>query len=268
MKNTLLLQTEHILVIILLKKLLDNNVLFVIRIKNNITKQTKKNTDKDYVLQKCTFVYDSCIINKIIYNKKNNKNVLIKNKNIYNFITNLDRSKYNDKDIINIYKKRWDIEVFFKLLKNNFKLENVKDSKADNLYKLIYVELIITLISKIIKIYYFNNKKDKFNKINESNILKGIFRDLMKDIIKGKLTKSILDNFINSYIIKDRNKDNRNFERVSLKPFSKWYIKKYHTTYKYNKLIEADITKNNTELNKNLKYKFQTKEFIYDVNET
>lgn len=86
----------------------------------------------------------------------------------------------------------------------------------------------------------------------------------MNDIIKGKLTKSILDNFINSYIITTTNKDNRKFERVSLKPFTKWYVKKYHNHYKYNKLIEADLTKNDTILNKNLKYKLQTKEITYD----
>ena len=33
-------------------------------------------------------------------------------------ITNLDKNQYSDDEIVNIYRSRWDIEVFFKLIKN------------------------------------------------------------------------------------------------------------------------------------------------------
>ena len=45
------------------------------------------------------------------------------------------------------------------------------------------------------------------------------------------------------------------FIRKSLLPFSKWYVKMYHSIYEYNKIIEAEENNKVNELNKNLKVK-------------
>ena len=139
-------------------------------------------------------------------------------------------------------KKRWDIEVFFKLLKSNFKFRDIRETKEININKLIFIELIIILITKILKIYHFSKIKSiksiNINKIkiNESNLLKGyilvyfvckyMFRDL--HIILSKLTKDIIDNFTRTYILQIKNGDNRSFERVSLRTFSKWLHTRKH----------------------------------------
>jgi len=55
-----------------------------------------------------------------------------------------------------------------------------------------------------------------------------MFRDLLKDIILSKLTKDIIDNFTRTYILQIKNGDNRSFERVSLRTFSKWLYTRKH----------------------------------------
>ena len=44
----------------------------------------------------------------------------------YTLITNLNKDNYNDDKVKDIYHKRWDVEVFFQILKSNFKFENQK----------------------------------------------------------------------------------------------------------------------------------------------
>ena len=49
----------------------------------------------------------------------------IRHLNEYNIITNLDKELYNDEKIKSLYESRWDIEVYFKFVKNNFKFQNL-----------------------------------------------------------------------------------------------------------------------------------------------
>ena len=131
-------------------------------------------------------------------------------------------------------KKGGILKFFFKLLKSNFKFRDIRETKEININKLIFIELIIILITKILKIYHFSKIKSiksiNINKIkiNESNLLKGMFRDLIKDIIQSKLTTDIIDHFTRTYILQIKNGDNRSFERVSLRTFSKWLHTRKH----------------------------------------
>ncbi len=64
----------------------------------------------------------------------------------YYIVTNLkNRKLFNNNKIIELYKLRWEIEIFFKLLKNNFKFEQLK-SKDDKLYIIISIIIYITKI--------------------------------------------------------------------------------------------------------------------------
>ena len=48
---------------------------------------------------------------------------------------------------------RWDIEVFFKYIKNNFKFQHLNEKdQHDNYSKLYLAELIITHLAKIIQL--------------------------------------------------------------------------------------------------------------------
>lgn len=95
----------------------------------------------------------------------------------YTLITNLPIDSYNDEKIKELYRQRWDVEVFFKLLKYNFKFELLKEhnqeESTDQYKKLYMVNLIVIYLGKIIeKAYYYNNvmkkdyvKEEKISKI-------------------------------------------------------------------------------------------------------
>lgn len=94
--------------------LISNNIKFVIRIKNNF---------KNKNINNCRYINKEFIINKKVYNRKTKKTNTIKCTNKYSLIMNLDKNEYTDKKILDIYNKRWDIEVYFKYIKNNLKFK-------------------------------------------------------------------------------------------------------------------------------------------------
>ena len=110
---------------------------FVIRIKNNCvcikdkTKIIDKITDNNVRFINYTNKIES------IKKDKNNKDVKIEETIICNLVTNLNKEKYNDDLIKDIYLMRWDVEVFFKLLKSNFKFANLREHNKNTveLYK-------------------------------------------------------------------------------------------------------------------------------------
>ena len=247
------------------KFLIDNNIKFVIRIRNNA--KNIKNLN-------CRHIEKSFSIEKKVFNKKKNKYETLICNNKYSIITNIKEDIYDENKIFNIYEERWNIEVFFKYLKTNFKLRNLKEKKKEDNDKLLTCQMIIIYISQLLKKYFIRKNKAKLKtsinkknntittckiKINESLLINGIFENLLIDIITGKLDMKLIEKFIDSYCKIIKNEKNRQFERISLQPFTKWYIKKYLTEYKYCKILEALSNDNFEDLNKNLKTKATTK---------
>ena len=246
-----------------------HNFNYVIRIKNNCTliknKDLIKNKiDKHNNIRIITYK-DS--INLIKKNKEGN-NVNLNQIIECNIITNLDKSKYNDEEIKKIYLSRWDIEVFFKFLKSNFKfsklIEHNKKNTINEYNKLYYSILIIiyitTMIDKINDKYNKiiskkENKKKKNNynvKTNKSLLVNGI-QLILKQIVKGVLNKNDLLNISKSFLLKVNIIKDISNQRISKTPHTKWYIQSYAEHYRYLKIIEAIEKKDMTVLNKNLK---------------
>ena len=158
-----------------------------------------------------------------------------------------------------MYKSRWEIEIFFKLLKNNFKFEYIGNSKNEYIY--VINQIIIYLLQIITKIIKNNNKqkikkynKDKKNNfsINNTQLLNAIFNNFLENIINGKLDKTFITNLnLITNIIK--NKKERSFIRNSKKPFTKWYVKSYSISSSIKKIINAFTTSTIDKLSKNLK---------------
>ena len=247
------------------KFLIDNDIKFVIRIRNNAKKIKNLN---------CRYLEKSFSLEKQVFNKKKNKYETLICNNKYTIITNIKEETYTENKIFKIYEDRWNIEVFFKYLKKNFKLINLKEKKKEDNNKTIICQSIIIYISQLLKKYFIENNKvnlktsiNKKNntkttckiKINESLLIEGIFENLLLEIIKGQLNKQLIEKFINCYCKIIKNENNRHFERISLQPFTKWYIKKYLNDYKYCKILEALSNNNFEDLNKNLKTKATTK---------
>ena len=247
--------------------LIRNNIKFIIRIRNNAKPNQKIN-------EKCRFLKKVFPVEKQVYNNKNKRKEFIICNNEYSLITNLTSDEYNDESIYNMYNERWEIEVFFKYIKSNYKLQNLKEKRKIDNDKLLTCHMIIIYIAKLFKKYFLNknkatmpttiNKKNNVNstckiKINETLLAKGIFEKLLMNIICGNLTEIIVENFTDIYLKSLKNEINRSFDRVSLIPFTKWYVKKYLSLYKYKKIYEALSSGNIEDLNKNLKSKATTK---------
>ena len=247
-----------------------NNIKYVIRLKEN--SHIKNNNSKGNInyelinkLEKESRVIENKITIKKTVTTKNHTKEKIMVKQKYKLITNLlDDKVYTDLRIIDIYKSRWKIETFFKLLKTNFKFENMKEKKEFQYKKLILCELIVFYLIEIITHVFIEEHGEKLKcsakvpkkytkKINTSNSINGIYSTILKDIIYGELSYDKLMLFAKTHIVFVQNKTNRSFSHTSKTPFTKWYVKGYTDVYKYTKIITA--IKNNTlnELHSNLK---------------
>ena len=198
------------------------------------------------------------------------KNAVLKMKYEYTLITNLPIDSYNDEKIKELYRQRWDVEVFFKLLKYNFKFELLKEhnkeESTDQYKKLYMVNLIVIYLGKIIeKAYYHNNvmKKDYVKeekkklvkyvyKPNKSNIIKGVYK-IIESIIKGSLKKEELKKTCDSYVSYSYVKLGQHKERKAKTPFLKWYVKGHSNRSLLCKFIEAHFNNDLSKLNKNHK---------------
>ena len=261
-----------------MKYLNENNMNFVIRIKDNadILKEydqlNKNNVNYDniiYLQNHCRVVKSEHFVNKTVTDN-NDKSVKITEKSSYVIITNLTNIvNFSDEKILDIYRSRWKVEIFFKYVKYNFKLEKLLEKNTTAYDKLYYCELIITYISNLIQHYFVNKKNKKEEIINKKNgtcvkctvkvcdalLISGIFDKLLHKIIHGKLSRYTLLKFWKSYIKQIKNEVNRSFPRVSKTPFTKWYVKSRILISQYAKILEAIDTNTIDSLSKNLKRK-------------
>jgi hypothetical protein len=254
--------------------LIDNQIKFIIRVKgtgNNLI-NAEKGKDINIIKKIRPFVKlaNTKSTTKIIHTKKGKKNthktyeLLCKNDCI--ILTNL--IDYSDEQLLNTYKSRWDIEVFFKYIKNNFKVQHTKAKKIIDLKKTYICELILTYLLKIISYYYLKThpinstiKKQNGNKvkctikINNSLLITNILKHILPKLLNGTLNLDDVYWFNKACIQINKNELNRSFPRVSKIPFSKWYIKEYSNVAQWLKILTAFIENNIDSLNDNLKIK-------------
>ncbi len=254
-------------------------IYYVIRIKNNslllknesinVNNKNKKlmeDLKNNSRIIKCQSKSQKELVNK------RNKKIRIETKSEYNLLTNLKNTKeYSDDKIKEIYRSRWNIELFFKLLKSKFKFSYLTEKTELQYKKTIILDLIMIYLSRILKRYVLNNTKKvpqiikrkthkhidvKIN-INESNLINGIYTELLDHIVVGSLYKKLLTKFLDMYIEIIKNEPNRHFPRICKCPFKKWYIKLYHEMYKYWKILKKIAEGSQESLHKNLKLKLK-----------
>lgn len=117
---------------------------YIIRIKDNCKiinpeyKPSKNDKNKDYV----NSLKNNKNVKIIKYEINSTREIVSKNKKLkkikikthFNLLTNLGEEK-TDQEITDLYKSRWDIEVFFKILKSNFKFSYLNEKDVTNYKK-------------------------------------------------------------------------------------------------------------------------------------
>ena len=248
----------------LLKTMDDEKLKFVVRYRNNTT--LNHDNINDFLKELPNSKHLRIITFKTPISKLSEYedfNYVIEHDNEYIIVTNLDNKQYNDKSIEEIYSSRWNIEVFFKLIKSNFKFQHIDSKNINDSYQKMYLieMLLVTMISIIEKTYLLqkytlSDIETKNIKVNKSTLLDAMFL-VMFDITHSKLTFAKVNCLFKTSIIIMINSKNRHFYRHSLKPYTKWYAKHYSEKSKYLRIVKiivtGDIKLLNEDKNKNLK---------------
>lgn len=135
-------------------------------------------------------------------------------------LTNLSKEEFNTSEINEIYNLRWKIELNYKHLKNNIKIECISSGKDILIKQDIYSQV---LVANILQAYINDGDKEVSNlkyknemKIN-NNMAIGIFKNTLIYILleeNQKKRNEMMDKFqeaINNYIVPV--KPNRKYER-------------------------------------------------------
>ena len=154
----------------LIDYMLTNGIHFIIRVKghgdnvDNMIDLNKNTVKHDYILNirdKCRLIRcDKSYTQMVLVNNKKGKckTVTINRVSDYIILTDLPEKDYSDDRINELYHSRWDIEVFYKLIKTNFNFSNLHEDNTDTMKKMYVSELIIVYLLKFIEKYYWSKK--------------------------------------------------------------------------------------------------------------
>ena len=252
-----------------------NKIKYIIRFRNNCKNFNKiKKSDYRIITNviKYTDKIDNVYTDNYLIDNKKFQNVSFEYRDEYKILTNLDNS-YTDDNILELYHKRWSVEIFFKIIKNNYKFEDLRitnNNANEILYKkhnikILIVYLINSIISKghslinnikdegTIKKRTFKNKKKKNN--NMKNKKKTLKCKNKKEIIINVSIKdnpNILINMKNKNKKKESNNENNKNELVD-------------KNNKNEQLIKNNEKKCNIKVNKSLSIKGTFKLLYYII---
>ena len=203
---------------------------------------------------------------KVEVGKRNKKCIkTIKKKNECTYVTNLP-NEYDDQFVHDSYKSRWVIEVFFKLVKNNFKFSSfIKDNTAQiekgYVCQLIIAQ-IICIIVKAVELEIKNDdrviKKRNGKKasctisLNKTHLITRLYDKFIYKFFTG-FTKDEFNEFIKGSIKIIKNETGRAFPIISKTPFKKWYLKGQSICSQLKRICNAIIERTVHKLNKNLR---------------
>lgn len=101
----------------------------------------------------------------------------IENKERITFITNLKSTP--TKQITELYKSRWDIEIFFKFIKQHLTFSHLINRSENGIKVILY----ITMIAAILILAYKKTKQLKGFKIVKQEFAQELEREIVKDLI-------------------------------------------------------------------------------------
>lgn len=255
--------------------LIQNNIKFIIRCKGDCKNLKLNKITKDKELIKLIkdnvriIEYKDTIEKTINIAKKSKTktqtiqySVDIKNDCV--LITNLSRH-FNNTKILNLYKLRWKIETYFKLVKNNFNFQHLTHMQELEIKKQFLCINTICSMVKVLNFYLTKNKKDSSKdlleefiiKCNESKLIRFFEKSFLNDLITNNKTYSYktFNKNIKPYVDIRKYKKDQSNPRQCKTPFMKWYIKAYSNQSELVKILEAIDSGVLDNLNNNLKTK-------------
>lgn len=138
------------------------------------------------------------------------------------FITNVDAAVLSLKEVILLYKLRWQVELMFKNWKSIFKIDEIQSMKYERFTCLLHAKLILIVINLQIiwnlKRYYHQKEEKTLSMVKCFNTLVKDFKKII-GILKKKKTKSenmlqeILRKFATNHW-KEKRKERLNYEDI------------------------------------------------------
>lgn len=151
-----------------------------------------------------------------------------KNDSIYYVITNL--TNHTEKEIKEIYKKRWCVEVHFRFTKDKLKFRNMNSKNFDiikqNLYTTQFIFILESYFEHFIKINLAINGNKK---INKTSLLSSIHKYLLHLILIKKRSKKNTNKIISIFIIVTKNL----ITKITNNEYKERIIKRPTTSNKY-----------------------------------
>jgi hypothetical protein len=141
-------------------------------------------------------------------------------------VTNLlDKEHYRRKDVLGLYKKRWDVELLFNNLKNTLSIESIRSKSINNVLQDIYSNLIAASITALLEFlgsskYGMDRERARCSFKNTLNVLRRHFLTLVGSI---RLTRKSIDSILDEIIIVIwRKQPGRSYPRYSRQPRKLW----------------------------------------------
>lgn len=137
------------------------------------------------------------------------------------FITNINSKQCTSKEIRELYKLRWRIEIIFKSWKSCFSLEKLIHRQCKNIIRvncIIYLMLLYIYLFHVIWWNHYETKIEKDHSQKQLSILKmaNFFRQHFTEIIYNKSDKKIID-LIKTNCVYDKRKDRENAKQLQFK---------------------------------------------------
>jgi Transposase DDE domain len=152
----------------------------------------------------------------------------IENKSYYLITNLLDIVEFSVDILKQIYVKRWDIETYFRQIKDTTKFDEVYEQKEEKVKKGQKCVLIVSQIISYIECLFDNKYSETGKKINRTLLTKKIYDKLLINIIQNKdISEQLINDFYVNYIKYIPIVKNRHVVRICKRPNKRTYKKNH-----------------------------------------
>ena len=197
----------------LFERMDNSNLLYICRLRDN----SSYISGKDDVI-----VEENGIKIRIIKYVINNKSYYMAT-NVYDYSISLIKQIYHD---------RWQIEEYFKYIKQNMNLAKINEKREKDIKKTILSQLIVSQITFIF-VNFQKSSKNEHKIVNKSILTDGLYDKFLYNFFKNtKLTKYFLLNFIKVHMIYINTNRGKSVRHTCKRSNFRWYFKKYFKNVK------------------------------------